>query len=389
VNTLKGVNATDILISNEWPAGVERNSATAPGSRMGGSKPVAELAHQLRPRYHFVPGGEKHWEREPYRNEIRKGESGDRISRFYALGDWGNAGKQKAIFAFSLNITEPTTAAATSTASPYADARGTKRLAEENPNGTFFWGDHTSQHHHKRRGGGRGHQPRPPPGPDSCFFCLSYPQLEKHLIVSIGSESYLTTAKGPLTSAATNPEKLPFSGHILIIPFSHTPTLPLIEDEETRKSTLGEMRRYKLAIEKMLSTRGCGAVTFEIRRRNGVHAHWQFVPVATELLASVDAAFEAAAGEGLGRGFEDEEESEEPGDAFTYWISGAERGRELKLEANEYFDLQFGRRVLAGVLGTGRERGNWRDCVLGVEEESNDAKMFKEAFAEFDFSLEE
>jgi hypothetical protein len=44
---------------------------------------------------------------------------------------------------------------------------------------------------------------------------------------------------------------------------------------------------------------------------------------------------------------------------------------------------------LAGVLGTGRERGNWRDCVLGVEEESNDAKMFKEAFAEFDFSLEE
>lgn len=44
-----------------------------------------------------------------------------------------------------------------------------------------------------------------------------------------------------------------------------------------------------------------------------------------------------------------------------------------------------GRRVLAKVLGL--KTVHWRDCVMSMEEETEDAKRFKEAFKEFDFSL--
>jgi hypothetical protein len=387
VTALKGQNYADILVTTDWPAGVERYSSSAP--QVGeGSKPIAELARALRPRYHFVPGGDVYYEREPYRNEPRAHEEEGKTTRFYALGDWGNDKKAKAMFAFSINISEPPAVAANFTACPYEEQqRGTKRPAEE---GTFFWGDHTARqerpHHHKRR---HQQQHRPPPGPESCFFCLSYPQLEKHLIVSIGAESYLTTAKGPLTSKDTNPEQLPFSSHILIIPFAHTPTLPLIEDADSKRDTLAEMKRYKGAIEKMLQARGAGAVTFEVRRQSGVHAHWQVVPIKSELLEKVGAAFDAAAKQVMNREFEEAEDQEEEGDAFTYWVSGSEKGRSLRLQGNEYFDLQFGRRVLAGVIGVGEKRANWRDCVMTTPEESKDAAAFKEAFKAFDFSLEE
>ncbi len=44
-----------------------------------------------------------------------------------------------------------------------------------------------------------------PAGP--CWFCLSSPQVEKHLIVSVGEHVYLALPKGGLTSQ-----------HVMILP---------------------------------------------------------------------------------------------------------------------------------------------------------------------------
>lgn len=202
VASLKGQNHADVLLSTDWPAGIEKHAAAAPAGRGGkGSEPLADLARALRPRYHFCPGGEVFYEREPYRNELRKNESSEdrRVTRFYSLGDWGNPAKAKAMFAFSVDIATPAISAPGSTASPYQDLPDTASRKRPAAEGTFFWGDHTSTHQHQQKR--RSHQPRPPPGPENCFFCLSYPQLEKHLIVSIGNESYLTTAKGQIGRA--------------------------------------------------------------------------------------------------------------------------------------------------------------------------------------------
>ncbi|KAI5853571.1 CwfJ C-terminus 1-domain-containing protein-like protein [Tricharina praecox] len=395
-SALKKHDPADILISTDWPVGIH-------DGQRSGSPAVTELVVAVRPRYHFVAGGTEHLARTPYRNELRKGENETRFTLFYSLGDWGNAQKAKAMVAFSLDPSAPPASPGYSTPSPYLREereakRGAKRSAEE---GTFFWGDHTSSGQQKRTHKRRHPERPPPPGPENCFFCLSNPALEKHLIVSIGNEAYLTTAKGPLTSSATNTDSMPFSAHILIIPFSHTPMLQTIEDPESRKATVAEMKRYLSTLEKFFAAHGATAVAFEVRRVNGIHAHWQVIPVKKELVERIDAAFDDAAKD-IAHSFEDEhtttttthdddgeEDAADRGNAFTYWIGGQEKGRTMHLAQGEYFNLQFGRQVLAEVIGTEQKRINWKECVMSLPEEIADAKAFKEAFKEYDFSLEE
>ena len=49
------------------------------------------------------------------------------------------------------------------------------------------------------------------PGP--CWFCLGSPQVEKHLVISVGQSVYLALAKGTVTT-----------GHVLIVPINHVPS---------------------------------------------------------------------------------------------------------------------------------------------------------------------
>ena len=383
--SLKGAQTADILITSDWPAGIETHASPAPPSIPSASAHIAKVAQDLRPRYHFVPGGDTFYERTPYANDLNAGEvaTDRRYTRFIAIADFGNAAKSKALYAFSLDPKAPQTTPATTTPTPFVNKKRPPPVSEN----MFFAGSEP-----KRQQRRPPHQARPPPGPESCFFCLSYPQLEKHLIVSIGNESYLTTAKGPLTSSQTNPSTLPCSAHILIIPFAHFPTLQQIDEKEARENTLAEMTRYRHAIEKMLSAHGCGAVTFEIRRRHGVHAHWQVVPVAHEKLKLVHEAFDAASSPAAFVEVDETTTQEDDGeDSFSYWVSGdSEKQRRLPIGGpEEYFDLQFGRRVLAEVVGAGPQGVNWRDCVLGYDGEVKDAETFKERFKPFDFTMDD
>ena len=162
-----------------------------------------------------------------------------------------------------------------------------------------------------------------------------------------------------------------------------------------------------------------GAVTWEVSRADGIHIHWQFLPVSVDLIRKglVEAAFKVEAENekyplfqareiGDGRG--------ERGDYFRVWIwrpgekneaqpckeenghgsdmpatsAGIEISLVLPLSASLRFDLQFGRRVMAKLLGL-EKRANWRDCVQEEAEEVADAEAFKKAFRGFDFSMEE
>ncbi|KAF8424940.1 CwfJ C-terminus 1-domain-containing protein-like protein [Tirmania nivea] len=438
-SALKGANSADILVTYDWPENVDGNSKIpVPQAIEGGlpsrSRAVRELARRLRPKYHFLVGGEEvFWEREPYMNGVL-GKERERIAsggggvgvdttRVIALANWGNKGKVKSVYAFNLNVSDRTTVEAlppNTTESPYAglgDTGKRKRplhdagTTDEFPmgigdNGAFFWGDWDQRRNNRRieyerrgkrgRGGGRGghhNQSRLPPGPESCFFCLSNPTLAKHLLVSIGTDAYLTTAKGPLTTAAINPPELSFPGHVLVIPLSHSPTLAHIDDAQSKKGTYTEMIRYRAALDAMFRSRSCGAVCFEVARRTGVHTHWQVLPLRTSILPQVEDAFkETAKKENYGEFVEsfDDQLGDVDRSYFRVWISGMEEGKWLVLAIKEgqYFDLQFGRKVVAGMIGGEAEkRANWKDCEQSMEEEVRDTKGFKEGFKEFDFTL--
>ena len=422
--SLHGANTADILLTSTWPSSIQTGSNiplpenTEPPTS---EQCVAELCASLRPRYHFSNSPSFFFEREPFFHAPRETHPGIRfITRFISLASPNSSAKAKYLYAFSLDPTspQPSTLPPGTTVSPLRIISSKKRFRANGPdqddlNTYSRFSTYPTHHQQSKR------IRQPPPGPAECFFCLSNPQLATHLITSIANEAYLTTAKGPLPTTETYPSLGPFPAHILIIPFTHTPTLAALPDA----ATYAEMQRYRSALHAMLAakaSRSLGAVTWEVSTARGIHIHWQFLPVPAELVAKglVEAAFKVeaenekypaftrkAVGDGKGEG----------GNYFRVWIwrpslseSTPHTGRRngatsaddageideketelvLPLDTNFRFDLQFGRRVMAKLLGL-EKRVNWRDCGQEEGDEKADAEAFKKAFREFDFSVEE
>jgi hypothetical protein len=188
---------------------------------------------------------------------------------------------------------------------------------------------------------------------------------------------------------------------MLIIPLEHSPTLATIQDQDSKTATIAEMHRYRLALQSMLTKRSedvaeadkLGAVTWEISRLGGIHVHWQFMPVPQDIIRKglVEAGLKVEAENQNYPAFEISDVSTDvaaEGDCFkaTIWDGAEEKTMTLPLDSSFRFDLQFGRRVLAKLLGL-EGRSHWQDCDQSETEENVDVEAFKAAFAPFDFSL--
>ncbi|KAL4765847.1 CwfJ domain protein [Aspergillus foveolatus] len=426
--TLLGAHHADILLTHDWPKGIRTGSKVEiPGgiTLPRETQPVADICSALKPRYHFSSTDELFYEREPFFHlPTEDNPDAKPLTRFISLASYNNSKttKQKWMYAFTLDPStpHPLSVPAGATATPLRSIP-TKRKPLPDQNSSYSRFATTDDHHHhhsKRRKGARA-----PPGPDQCFFCLSNPNIATHLITSIGTESYLTTAKGPLPTSNTFAPSLTFPGHMLIIPFNHAPALNTITDTSSRHATWTEMQRYRAALHSMIQQKSkgsLGAVTWEVSRSNGIHIHWQFLPVPADLIKRglVEAAFKveaenlkypkfespSASTSSLPQpGSEGQDPSAEPGDFFRLWIwdppaspeveksndsTGSEKTLLLPLGDDFRFDLQFGRRVMAKLMQL-EKRINWKDDVQSQEEEEADSAAFKEAFKAFDFTLEE
>lgn len=409
--SLSGAQSADILVTNQWPKSIQDGSKVTldDSSPSEGVQCVADLCSALKPRYHLSSSADFFFEREPFFHlpsedapEIRH------VTRFISLASFNNTSKQKWMYAFNLdpNAPQPTNLPVGTTISPFSNVPSKRReVAGQQEGFNRFARDYDTHRPRKRAR-------KAPPGPSECFFCLSNANVATHLITSIGSDCYVTTAKGPLPTGTTF-SGLGFPGHMLIIPLTHAPTFGAMDDESVRTSTFQEMQRYRSALHTMLRERcnnELGAVTWEVSRRGGIHIHWQFMPVPVELLERglVDTAFIVEA-EKLGypkftRGAPDT--ISESGDYFRLWIwnplegsedraeqnsdgkAGAETTLVLSLSSSFKFDLQFGRTVMAKILGL-EKRINWKDDTQTQEEETTDADAFKKAFQKYDFSLTE
>ena len=116
-------------------------------------------------------------------------------------------------------------------------------------------------------------------GPE-CWFCLSNPDIEKHLIASIGDDIYLTLAKGGLNDF-----------HCLIIPLGHYPSLNYMlqtvsesdEDYEAVNNTFTEFEDAKQNISAVFEKMDHHVVYFESfaglleggQSKNTMHTHIQ------------------------------------------------------------------------------------------------------------------
>ncbi len=408
---LRGANNADILLTTMWPSDVWKNSPKAKELQIGAqtapsSQTIAELCEALKPRYHFtMSSGEFAFEREPFFPDATdEKDKGIALTRFLSLAPWANTAKAKSMFAFTLNRDAIINPPPGSTLTPFFKPAQKKRTADQAEFSRFSNG-HTHDHDHRRRK----HQRRersPPPGPDRCFFCLSNSNLPTHMVCSVGEDTYLATAKGPLPAANTFAKQgLDFPGHFIITPLTHAPSLSAAAmSEDEAKKTFREMARFRDSLQGMVasaSKRKLGAVTWEINRERNIHVHWQFLPVPAAMVSQglVEAGFRVLAedlklGKFTVKDFETADEV--PGDYLRVWIWAEEDGEDggkvvgkcllLQFDEGVRFDLQYPRKVMAKLLGL-EERMVWQDVAQSEQEETADVAAFRELFKEWDFTL--
>ncbi|XP_053385187.1 CWF19-like protein 1 isoform X2 [Mercenaria mercenaria] len=336
----KGV---DILITSQWPEGVEKYSTELEGfsSSDCGSEALNELAIRLRPRYHFCGLEGVHYERQPYRNHKVLAEPARHVTRFIALANVGNENRKKYLYAFSMmpmsqmDAAELVSQPLDVTECPYKENSSVSVQAERQDQYFYDVKDDSGGKKRRAEGGADKQQKKHKPVPTGpCWFCLGSPEVEKHLVVSVGSETYLALAKGALVDE-----------HILILPIGHYQSTVTVPEE-----VLEEIERYKKAIKKYLKKQGKAVVFFE-RNYKTQHLQIQAVPIPQDSVQDIkDMFFECAESESI-------ELNEIPVHSdirqivqigVPYFYAEVPTGEKLycRISGSPKFPLQFGREVL-------------------------------------------
>ncbi|PHH74377.1 hypothetical protein CDD80_3114 [Ophiocordyceps camponoti-rufipedis] len=393
-----GDDRTDLLLTSVWPTGIWKNSGAvlkpADQAMVQSSPLIADLCMDLKPRYHLTASsGAFFYEREPFRHSLST-EPPLFTTRFISLAPYGNEAKAKAMYAFSLNRSDDSADSTGTTSSPLVFSTDWRKRPYEDEIYSPF---SRRQRRQKQR------PMRYRPGPDRCFFCLSNPSISTHMCCSIGDDSYVTIAKGPLPRPTTFAEYgLTFPGHLIIITIPHTPTVQALEPPEVAARTYKEMSRFREAIQATISSKSShklGAITWEISGENNIHISWQLMAVPADLIKSglAEAGFRV---EAENDGYPPWEAQDLPlerqadyGSFVRIWL-WADNGEDLikgkslvmPLPRHVRFDLQFVRRVIAKLLGLD-DRLVWQECQQTIEEETSDAQAFREAFKDWDFTI--
>uniref|UniRef100_W5KIV5 CWF19-like protein 1 n=1 Tax=Astyanax mexicanus TaxID=7994 RepID=W5KIV5_ASTMX len=369
----KGV---DILLTSQWPRGVwQFGNNPEIDTKFCGVSSIANLAEKLKPRYHFAALEGVHYERLPYRNHLVLQENAQHVSRFIALATVNNAAKKKYLYAFNIvpmknmDAAELVKQPQDVTENPYRKSLKEGKMEKPPPSVLdevcicycwIFFKFQATQ----------------PTGP--CWFCLASPEVEKHLVISIGTHCYMAMAKGFLTP-----------DHVLLLPIGHYQSVV-----DMPSDAVDELEKYKSAVRKFHKSRGQRCVLFE-RNYRSQHLQLQVVPVPMEKCSTEDIkeAFVVQAQEQQMELMEIPEHTDlkqiaPPGTPYFY--VELDTGEKLFYRIKKNFPLQFGREVLASeAVMNIPTRSDWRDCKSSKEEEEALAKKVRSGFEAFDFTMDD
>jgi hypothetical protein len=185
-----------------------------------------------------------------------------------------------------------------------------------------------------------------------------------------------------IDSQDKNISQVPGGGHVLLVAIQHHPTFRDVPIED-QVDMMNELERYKSSLKTLFRKYNADMVIYEVSRAGGTqqHYHLQVVPIPIRFNSSM--IREAFIKEASDSGFELHPISTSlPSHYFKVDLPD---GTSLVHEINpdEKFDVQFGRKVLANLLGCS-ERTDWRACKLDEEQERLDANKFREAFTPYD-----
>lgn len=383
----KGIDDIDILITYHWPDAIAKEERLL----LVGNKKLDGLIDLVRPRYWFSAGGTvkgRFFERKPYKID-------GKITRFISLATM-NEGKWW--YAFQLNKNPDDDNLDIEVSLPPKVI--TKRPLDSNDDSVISESNKRIDTVQKL--------PALEVTPQNCFLCLSNPQFELHMVISVADSCYLTVSKGPLTLK----KPLGFSGHGMIVPVEHFPTLrDLVHQKDSsakveNSEVFLEINKFEKSIVEMFNSIGDYSVVFwEISRKRTVHFHVQFVPVHNNKIPYFEKTLRGQIEYDKRLYTErlrykkfvvNKDDMTELNDVinnqdyvmFTLYERMGVTKYLITLgnDDDKFFDAQFPRKVMAVLLNL-KNRVRWDKCTEKHEEESLQKEKFQEAYRSFDIML--
>lgn len=218
-------------------------------------------------------------------------------------------------------------------------------------------------------------------GKNPCWFCLSSPQVEKHLIIAIGDYCYLTLAKGGLND-----------NHLLILPIEHIQSL---NDDANSAELMQELGRFKKSLVDYFGTKSLGVVFFE---RNFRSVHWQLqvVPIPLEVIDTIQDDIITISKEHFKNSDYLDISAEyslsdmiPPNVPYFFWNLepiGSRFVTQIQVRGS-FFPVQLGRIILADprILDC-EDRIDWKKCVKSQEEYAELVTKTKKDYEKFDIT---
>lgn len=376
----RNTHQIDILCTYNWP----KSMANQRQLTLVGDPFIDEIVKRTKPRYHFAVGHDSgvFYEAAPFSWDE------NRHTRFISLGQEGMGGKW--FYAFTMNRLLCDTLPNSTGENPFTVDDSRKRKLENS---------HDSQDVHGML------VPRPAKvpkvvTPNECFFCLSNPKAEIHMVVTVGNMCYIAIAKGPLTRPN---QQMGFSGHGIIIPIEHRPTFRSFGDINN-SPMYKESHNYQISLVRAFAEKfdSSKLVFFETSRETSVHQGIQFLPIPAHLIENFDKSLNSKVEANNTKfmrnhplEFAQYGSLQDPDlieiiqnhDYVSFTIFDTETSVRVyisKLEdPQKVVDFQFARRVLADVLRC-PQRVYWNKCQQPQLKEAADCDNFKEFFKAYD-----
>ncbi|XP_030388604.1 CWF19-like protein 1 homolog [Scaptodrosophila lebanonensis] len=373
-NCATDYRGVDVLLTSQWPYGMqEKENEKA-------SKLISHLCREIKPRYHFCAINSIHYECPPFRMPKDETTQFELCTRFISLSGVGNTTKSKYIYALSLkpvdksrllDLVQKTT---DEVPCPFIglDLGGTISKNETSESHQYFFDMDAG----KRRSGEHDKKSKRVKiwtvEQERCWFCLSSPDVEKHLIITVGDRFYLALAKGPINDH-----------HVMLMSTEHIPCVARLSPEDW-----DELNKFKTALRKFFKSIG-QAVCFTERHYKSPHLQINVLGFEEGYAWKIKHSFEDKAEE-YKLEFETMPALTSPEmlpELGPYFLAELPDESTLITRNMKQFPLHFARDVFCSEnLLNCDEKVNWRECQLDKDEELALVKSFRKNFAPFDFT---
>uniref|UniRef100_A0A336LI81 CSON014441 protein n=1 Tax=Culicoides sonorensis TaxID=179676 RepID=A0A336LI81_CULSO len=371
----------DILLTAQEPKLNDNN----------GSPLISWLALQIKPRYHFCSLSDTYNERPPYRTPRDQTTQLDLSTRLITLASITNTTKSKYLYASNIqpvekmrviDLIQKTT---DEIECPYLKIEFNVELqqkSQQQEQSQFFYDmnspdpNQTRRRHHQ--GGREFHEKkraRQTFDQEKCWFCLSSPDVEKHLVITVGENFYMALPKGPINE-----------NHVLLLAINHIQSSALLSNESWE-----ELLKFKDSLRKYYASIGQVVCFFERNYRTS-HLLIDCIPVKKEIEWQIKLAIEDKAEE-YGLQMEtvpnlmDPTDLPDKGPFFSVELpdDSVMITRQMK-----NFPIQLTREIMCSenVLNA-ESKIDWRECKISKEDEIEYVKQFRLKFGHFDFNLED